>query len=98
MQAVDLAEQQYRGGIADYTRVLTTQDFLTVEQSRLVATRGAVALNLVALYRALGGGWELREGQDLVPASIKEQMNGRTRWGSMIDSDRFPDSPGEVGN
>jgi len=89
-KAVDLAEQQYRGGIADYTRVLTTQDFLTIEQSRLVATRGAVALNLVALYRALGGGWELRESQDLVPASIKEQMQQRTPWGEMINADRLP--------
>jgi NodT family efflux transporter outer membrane factor (OMF) lipoprotein len=88
VRAVDLAEQQYRGGIADYTRVLTTQDFLTTEQSRLVGTRGAVALNLVALYRALGGGWELREGQDLVPSSIKEQMQERTKWGTMIDADR----------
>lgn len=86
-RAVDLAEQQYRGGIADYTRVLNTQDFLTTEQLRLVATRGAVALNLVGLYRALGGGWELRQGEDLVPPDIKEQMQERTKWGAMIDSD-----------
>lgn len=86
--AVDLAEQQYRGGTADYTRVLTAQDFLTTEQSRLVTTRGAVALNIVALYRALGGGWELREGHDLVPAEIKEQMQHRTNWGRLIDADR----------
>jgi len=89
-KAVDLAEQQYRGGIADYTRVLTTQDFLTVEQARLVGTRGAVALNLVALYRALGGGWELRDGQDLVPEPIKLQMKERTDWGEMINADRHP--------
>ncbi len=88
-RAVELAEKQYSGGIADYTRVLTTQDFLTVAQSRLVATRGAVALNLIALYRSLGGGWELRQSQDLVPASIKEQMKERTDWGDMIDSDRM---------
>jgi NodT family efflux transporter outer membrane factor (OMF) lipoprotein len=90
-QAVNLAEQQYRGGIADYTRVLTTQESLTQEQSRLVSTRGAVALNLVSLYRALGGGWEIRESQDLVPAGIKNQMKERTRWGKMIDSDRVSD-------
>lgn len=89
-RAVDLAEQQYKGGIADYTRVLNTQDFLTVEQSRLVATRGAVAINLVALYRALGGGWELRQAQDLVPIPVKEQMEQRTNWGSMIHADRMP--------
>lgn len=87
-KAVDLAEQQYRGGIADYTRVLNTQDFLTTEQSRLVSTRGAVAANLIALYRALGGGWEIRESQDLVPAPIKDQMKERTIWGEMINADR----------
>lgn len=91
-RAVNLAEQQYRGGTADYTRVLTTQDSLTVEQSRLVTTRGTVALNLIALYRALGGGWQLRESQDLVPAPIKEQMKERTKWGDMIDADQFPAS------
>ena len=79
------AEQQYRGGIADYTRVLNTQDFLVTEQLRLVSTRGAVALNLIALYRSLGGGWELRESQELVPAAIKDQMKQRTNWGNMID-------------
>jgi NodT family efflux transporter outer membrane factor (OMF) lipoprotein len=89
-KAVGLAEQQYRGGIADYTRVLNTQEFLTTEQSRLVATRGAVALNVVALYRALGGGWELRSGQDLIPAPIKDQMKQRTDWGEMINTDRIP--------
>jgi len=88
-RAVNLAEQQYRGGIADYTRVLTTQDFLTTTQDRLVFTRGAVALNLVAMYRSLGGGWELREGQDLVPETIKEQMKARTNWGEMINADRI---------
>jgi len=87
-KAVELAEQQYRGGIADYTRVLNTQDFLIDEQSRLVATRGAVAIGLVALYRALGGGWELREGLELVPATIKQQMQERTGWGEMINADR----------
>jgi NodT family efflux transporter outer membrane factor (OMF) lipoprotein len=88
-RAVALAEEQYRGGIADYTRVLLTQEFLSGDQLRLVATRGEVALNFVALYRALGGGWELRESQDLVPAEIKEQMKERTNWGGMIDADRI---------
>lgn len=88
-RAVSLAEQQYSGGIADYTRVLNTQDFLTTAQSRLVATRGAVAQNLIALYRSLGGGWELRQSNDLVPAAIKDEMKARTNWGKMIDADRI---------
>jgi NodT family efflux transporter outer membrane factor (OMF) lipoprotein len=83
-RAVELAEFQYREGAVDYTRVLNTQQFLVTEQDRLVATRGSVALNLVAMYKALGGGWELRIGKDLVPQETKQQMIERTSWGDMI--------------
>ena len=55
-----------------------------------MATQGLAAQNLITLYRALGGGWELRGGNDLVPAEIKEQMRKRTDWGGLIDTDRFP--------
>jgi NodT family efflux transporter outer membrane factor (OMF) lipoprotein len=91
-RAVDVATQQYKGGIADYIRVLVAQQNLITEQSRLISTRGSAAQNMITLYRALGGGWQLREGQDLVPADIKEQMRKRTNWGGMINSDRIPAS------
>ena len=39
---------------------------------------------MVGLYRALGGGWEIRKGHDAVPADIKQEMTGRTNWGSLI--------------
>lgn len=83
-RAVELADFQYREGATDYTRVLTTQQFLVNAQDRLVATRGAVALNLVTLYRALGGGWELREGQAFVSDATTRQMRERTYWGGLL--------------
>jgi NodT family efflux transporter outer membrane factor (OMF) lipoprotein len=82
-RAVELAEFQYREGAVDYTRVLNTQQFLVTEQDRLVATQGSVILNLVAMYKALGGGWELRVGKDLVPQETRQQMIERTSWGDM---------------
>lgn len=91
-RAVNVAQQQYKGGIADYIRVLVAEQFLITEQSRLVVTQGAAAQYLVALYRALGGGWELRAGSDLVPGEIKEQMQARTNWGGVINTDRFPET------
>jgi len=86
-RAVELADFQYREGAADYTRVLTAQQFLVGEQDRLVSTRGAVALNLVSLYRALGGGWELRAGKDFVPEETKRQMLERTSWDRMLTTE-----------
>jgi NodT family efflux transporter outer membrane factor (OMF) lipoprotein len=83
-RAVELADFQYREGATDYTRVLTTQQFLVNAQDRLVATRGAVSLNLVTLYRALGGGWELRTGKDFVSDTTTSQMRERTNWGDLL--------------
>jgi NodT family efflux transporter outer membrane factor (OMF) lipoprotein len=85
-RAVDLADLQYREGAADYTRVLNSQQFLVREQDRLVATRGSVALSLTSLYKALGGGWELRVGDNFVTEEAAGQMRQRTRWGSLVES------------
>jgi NodT family efflux transporter outer membrane factor (OMF) lipoprotein len=86
-RAVELAEFQYREGAVDFTRVLNTQQFLVTEQDRLVFTQGSVALNLVAMYKALGGGWELRIGKDLVPQESKQQMTERTWWDGMLTTE-----------
>jgi NodT family efflux transporter outer membrane factor (OMF) lipoprotein len=83
-RAVQVAEDQYRGGTADYTRVLTTQDSLLQEQDLLVLTRGDMLLNLIRVYRALGGGWEMRQDDEVVSRKIQEQMRQRTNWGDMI--------------
>lgn len=88
-RAVDLAEMQYRGGIADYTRVLNTQSSLQTEQSRLVSSRRDVALNLVSMYRALGGGWELRGTTVPIDPKIQQQMRQRTDWGNFLPVREF---------
>jgi NodT family efflux transporter outer membrane factor (OMF) lipoprotein len=83
-RAVDLSIIQYREGATDYTSVLNTQQAKLREDDQLVNERGIVALSVVALYKALGGGWELREGQDFVPAETREQMQARTYWGGLL--------------
>jgi NodT family efflux transporter outer membrane factor (OMF) lipoprotein len=83
-RSVDLSLIQYREGLVDYQRVLDTQRDLANQEDNLVFTAGSVGTNLVALYRALGGGWESREGQDFIPASLKQEMDNRTNWGDML--------------
>ncbi len=83
-RSVDLALIQYRDGAADFTRVLNTQQSLVTAQDRLTETRGDIVRNLVALYKALGGGWQLREGKDLVPRSTVQEMRQRTDWGNLL--------------
>ncbi len=82
--ALDLATRQYREGVVDFTTVLIAQQSLLSVQDNLAATLGNIAKNLVGVYKALGGGWEVREGKDLVPIEIKEEMAKRTRWGRLL--------------
>jgi outer membrane protein TolC len=84
-RSVELAMNQYREGAAPYTRVLDTQQFLTRQQDFLTKARGNVCHNLIGVYRALGGGWQIRQGKALVPAEIKQEMRDRTNWGGLLE-------------
>ena len=94
-RSVDLSMIQYREGLADYQRVLDTQRFLTAAQDDLVATAGSVGLSLVAMYRALGGGWEIRAGQDFIPVALKQAMESRTDWGDMLTPQKTETPPSQ---
>jgi hypothetical protein len=63
---------------------LTSQNALLAQQDSLASTLGNISTSLVGIYRALGGGWEIREGQDLVPPEIKAEMERRTSWGRLL--------------
>jgi len=54
------------------------------EQDNLTITLGTLSSNLVGVYRGLGGGWEIREGKDLVPAEVKKEMAKRTNCGNLL--------------
>jgi NodT family efflux transporter outer membrane factor (OMF) lipoprotein len=60
LATLDIVYEQYRQGAVDYIVVYVFQSDLTRRQNELAASRGSIALNLISLYRALGGGWEMR--------------------------------------
>jgi hypothetical protein len=37
------------------------------------------------MYKALGGGWQVRLGQDFVPADVRKEMGERTDWGELLE-------------
>jgi NodT family efflux transporter outer membrane factor (OMF) lipoprotein len=83
-RSVDLAILQYREGITDFTTVLTAERELLSQQDNLATTLGDISQNLVAVYRALGGGWQLRGDEDFVPDFVKKEMAERTNWGRLL--------------
>jgi hypothetical protein len=64
--------------------VLVAEQQLLAQQDALAVTAGAIPTNLVATYRALGGGWQIREDQTFVPPQTIEAMTRRTNWGRLL--------------
>jgi len=93
--ALRIALLQYREGTADFTTVLTAEQNLYQAQNSLVLATGGIALGLITTYRALGGGWQIREGKDFVPPETQEEMRERTNWGTLLSPDLLkPQAPG----
>lgn len=61
-KAYDLSKFSYERGAVDYQRLLDSQRALVARQDAMAESQGRVATNLVAIYKALGGGWETRLG------------------------------------
>ena len=81
-RAVKIAKAQYEDGLVDFNRVINTLVTQSQQEDLLSTTQGAVAANLVQVYKALGGGWEIRQSKDpvdLLPMEVKSQMQDRTQ-------------------
>jgi NodT family efflux transporter outer membrane factor (OMF) lipoprotein len=59
-KAVKVALVQYKGGIIDLTRVTQLETTLVQLQDTLALAQGEIGLGLIQVYRALGGGWQIR--------------------------------------
>lgn len=84
-RSVELSSLQYGEGLTDYQRVLDAQRGLTLDQDVLALVRGSVAINLVNMYKALGGGWQVRPYKDFVKPEVQQEMSERTDWGNLFN-------------
>jgi outer membrane protein, multidrug efflux system len=57
-QAVDLSMKLYVAGRTDFLNVLNAQRALFLTEDALTQSTRTLGTNLIALYKALGGGWE----------------------------------------
>jgi NodT family efflux transporter outer membrane factor (OMF) lipoprotein len=83
-KSLKLALVRYTEGETDFTPVLNAEQQLLSVALSLVNAQGDIPQALIALYRALGGGWQIRGHDDVVPDSIKKQMAARTNWGTLL--------------
>ena len=72
-EAVELVLVQYDTGLTDFNNVLVTQRDLFSQQDQLVASEAEVIVNLITLYKALGGGWDVEDTADLPGVTLPQQ-------------------------
>jgi outer membrane protein TolC len=58
-RSVKLVRELYANGLTDFQNVLDMQRTLWTQQDRLAVSRGQIVLNLIRIYKAVGGGWPL---------------------------------------
>ncbi|QDS92437.1 Toluene efflux pump outer membrane protein TtgF precursor [Roseimaritima multifibrata] len=88
----DLLLVQANAGATDFNRVFVVQSQLTAQQDSLATSRGAIALNLIQIYRSLGGGWQIRLQPTSQPfaANVQGGEADQTLIGDGLISDPVP--------
>lgn len=59
-ESTEIGLVQYKEGKTDYIRVFITERELVRQENGLAKAQGEVAQGLIGVYRALGGGWQIR--------------------------------------
>jgi outer membrane protein TolC len=95
-QAAGVLVTQLLGGArVEYSIVFTTQNFNVQQQDLAAQARGDIALNLIQLYRALGGGWQIREGQcGAAPGDTRPGPEVPPRPVELLPPREVPNEPG----
>jgi NodT family efflux transporter outer membrane factor (OMF) lipoprotein len=93
--ALGIAMIQYKEGTLFFTAVLLAEQNLYSAENSLAVAQGMVPLGVIATYRAMGGGWQIREGHEFVPAATRDEMSKRTNWGQLLTPQLLkPQAPG----
>jgi NodT family efflux transporter outer membrane factor (OMF) lipoprotein len=83
-RSLRIANLQYREGLTDFQRVIDSQRVLFSQQDLLVTSRGSLAQSLIALYKAMGGGWEAGRSRPIVDDATRKSMSRRSNWQGLL--------------
>jgi len=83
-RSLELANSRYREGYADFQRVLDAQRASATQDERNLVNQGSHVSAVIALYKALGGGWSDTPVEQWVPGDVRETMQQRTDWGELL--------------
>jgi len=85
IRAFNISVIQYNDGLVGYERLLTTVETLTRTQDQYAQIKGSLSKDIILLYKALGGGWQISKGKSYLSKDVAEKMRGRVDWGRYLD-------------
>ena len=86
-RSTELSMIRYQEGFADYQRVLDAQQALFGQQQRYVQNKGFAIQSIIAVYKALGGGWQ-SDNATFIDEATRQEMEHRTNWTDLLEADR----------
>ncbi len=76
-RTLDLSLTLYKEGLKDFQSTLDAERVLFEAENSLAEAEGVTAINLVYLYRALGGGWDSQAAGQLAMQSTQQKVQKR---------------------
>lgn len=90
-KAFEVALAQYKEDVIDFQRVIDSQRALLQQQDALAEARGKVAMHLVTIYKALGGGWQPAMIAAGAVAEVPEMLPGEPLPDGALLAEPAPD-------
>ncbi|YCO00905.1 TolC family protein [Vibrio sp. VNB-15] len=87
IRAFNISMTQYENGQISFERLLNSVEKMTRAEDSYATIKGNVANQVVALYKALGGGWEAQTGKPFLSESVAKQMQDRSDWDGLLEED-----------
>jgi NodT family efflux transporter outer membrane factor (OMF) lipoprotein len=88
--ALRIGQDQYRVGTIPFNTVFNLETAQVQQQDQLAVARGSIALYLINVYRALGGGWEMRLQDGNCPPSPTASLPAPTEPSAPADKEQLP--------
>lgn len=87
IRAFNISMTQYENGQISFERLLNSVEKMTRAEDSYASIKGNVTNQVVALYKALGGGWEAQTGQPFLSETVAKQMQDRSDWDDLLDEE-----------
>ncbi len=87
IRAFNISMTQYENGQISFERLLNSVEKMTRAEDSYATIKGNVANQVVALYKALGGGWEAQTGKPFLSEGVAKQMQERSDWDDLLDEE-----------